>query len=68
VDKRQRMNQLADMLVDHCRCDIEGITKARGKMAADLAARTVIDAVVFTCKADPEAWGLLKSLVEGGDR
>lgn len=68
MDKRQRMNQLADMLVDHCQCDIEGITKARGKMAADLAARTVIDAVVFTCKADPEAWGLLKSLVEGGDR
>lgn len=68
MDKRQRMNQLADMLVDHCQCDIEGISKSQSRMTTDLASRTIIDAVVFTCKTDPEAWELLKSLIEGGGR
>jgi hypothetical protein len=65
MESRYRKQQLADMLVDWCEHDLEQLGSQR--MTTGLVALEAVRTMVFTCKSDPTAWELLKSLVEGGD-
>jgi hypothetical protein len=65
MESRYRKQQLADMLVDWCEHDLEQLGSQR--MTTGLVALEAVRAMVFTCKSDPTAWGLLKGLVEEGD-
>lgn len=65
MERRQKIQQMADILVDWCEADLEQV--GQNNVTPGLVSLTAVRSVIWTCQQDPDAWRLLKELVEEGD-